>query len=259
MPIIPVAGSLLNYRLDGPSDAPIIMLGNSLGTTLELWDDQLAAFARHFRVLRYDMRGHGRSSLGVELCSVERLAMDAVALLDTLGLASVHFCGLSLGGMVGMWLAAQAPDRLNRLVLCNTAASLGPEASWDARIAAVQSGGMTAIAAAVLERWFSPGFREREPEVVKRALHMLLNIDPAGYMAACGAARAADQRSNVARVRATTLVIAGQHDQATPPSEGRWLVELIEGARYLELPTAHLSNVESPVSFNAAVLGFLAG
>ena len=258
MPLIEVAGAELHYRLDGPADAPVVMLANSLGTTLELWNGQMAALTRHFRVLRYDMRGHGGSSIVAEHFDVERLARDAVGLLDALELSSVHFCGLSLGGVVGMWLGAQAPNRLHKLVLSNTAATLGPRSIWDIRIEAVEAHGMEAIASTVLERWFTPEFRERDRSAVARVRQMLLTIRPEGYILACGAAREADQRANAAVVQVPTLVIAGTHDQATPPSESRWLAEHVSGARYVELQAAHLSNIEAAAAFNETVLRFLA-
>ena len=258
MPLIEVAGAELHYRLDGPADAPVVMLANSLGTTLEMWDGQMAALTRHFRVLRYDMRGHGGSSVAVEHFDIECLAQDAVGLLDVLELSSVHFCGLSLGGVVGMWLGAQASNRLHKLVLSNTAPTLGPRLIWDLRIAAVERSGMEAIASNVLDRWFTPEFRKRDASAVARVRQMLLAIRPEGYVLACEAARAADQRANAVAVRVPSLVIAGTYDQATLPSEGRWLAEHVSGARYVELPAAHLSNIEAAAAFDDALLGFLA-
>jgi 3-oxoadipate enol-lactonase len=256
VPVIEVAGAELRYRFDGAPEAPVVMLANSLGTTLEMWDDQVAALEPHFRVLRYDMRGHG-GRLGPEPFGVERLARDAWALLDALGLARVHFCGLSLGGVVGMWLGARAPERLDKLALCNTAATLGAATLWNARIAKLESGGMEAIASSVLERWFTAGFREREPERFARLQRMLLAMPPAGYARACAAARDADLRTDVQRVRPRSLVLSGSHDQATPPAEGRWLATNLPRARYAELPVAHLSNIEAPAAFNQLVLDFL--
>lgn len=257
MPLLQIAGAEMHYRLDGPVSAPVILLANSLGTTLDLWDAQMLALTRHFRVLRYDMRGHGGSSIAVPHFDIERLGRDAVALLDALGLARVHFCGLSLGGVVGIWLGARASERLHKLALCNTAATLGARSTWDGRIRAVESGGMDAIVANVLERWFTPEFRERKPSDLARVQQMLRSIRPEGYTLACEAVRDADQRTNAERVRAPCLVIAGSHDRATPPAEGKWLAQQITGAHYVELEAAHLSNVEVPVAFNRALLEFL--
>ncbi|WP_437526398.1 3-oxoadipate enol-lactonase [Sorangium sp. So ce726] len=257
--MIEVAGGELHWRMDGPADAPVVMLANSLGTTLGMWDSQVPALTRRFRVLRYDMCGHGASSVPDAPFDIERLGRDAVALLDALELSRVHFCGLSLGGAVGMWLGAHARDRLHKLVLCNTAAAFGPASLWDARIEAVARGGMAAIAEAVLDRWFTAEFRQRDPAAVERVRQMLLTTRPEGYIPACAAVRNADQRANVVDVRAPTLVIAGARDSATPPSEGRWLAEHIAGARYAELPAAHLSNIEATPLFNESVLRFIAG
>jgi 3-oxoadipate enol-lactonase len=258
MTILDVVGAKLHYRLDGPVDAPVVMLGNSLGTTLDLWERQMPALTRHFRVLRYDMRGHGGSSIPDAPFDVERLALDAVAILDALGLARVRFCGISLGGMVGLSLGAQAPERLHSLVLCNSAATLGSRAGWDARIDAVVKGGMGAVAAGVLERWLSPEFRREEPGAAARLLRMLLAAPADGYVVACAAVRDADQRTLAACIRAPTLVVGGAKDHAAPPAESRWLAHRIAGARYVELAAAHLSNVEAAPHFNQRVLEFLA-
>lgn len=247
----------LHYRFDGPADAPVVMLSNSLGTDLGLWDGQVAALAKRYRVLRYDMRGHGGSSVPAGPYSVERLGHDVLALLDALDLTQVHFCGLSLGGMVGMWLGTHAAQRLRRLVLCSTATRIGPPDIWAARIAAVEQGGMAAIASSVLERWFTPNFRTRSLAAVERVRDMLLGTKPEGYIAACMAVRDTDQRESVKQVRTPTLVMAGTFDPATPPAEGRTIAQCIPGARYVELPAAHLSNIEAQADFNAALLRFL--
>lgn len=257
MAFVDVDGGRIHYRLDGPEDSPVLVLSNSLGTDLTLWDVQVAAFARPFRVLRYDSRGHGASTVTPGPYSIERLACDVIGLLDRLGIGRAHFCGLSIGGMVGIRLAAQAPERLDRLVLCNTAARIGPPEIWNARIEAVREGGMAVITAAVLERWFTPAFRERSPETVERVRRMLLATPPAGYIASCVAVRDMDQREALFRVRTPTLVISGTHDAATPPADGRFLAESIPGARYLELEAAHLSNLEAADRFTEAVLHFL--
>jgi 3-oxoadipate enol-lactonase len=258
MPVMDLGDVELYYRLDGPVDAPVVMLANSLGTTLAAWEPQMPALLPHFRVLRYDMRGHGGSSAPPVAFDIARLARDALALLDALALARVHFCGLSLGGVVGMRLGAHAPHRLHKLALCNTAPTFGPRAAWDARIAAVVRGGMASVTGMVLERWFTPEFREHDPAAVEQVRRMLLAAGPEPYILACAAVRDADERASAAAVRTPTLVIAGARDRATPPSEGRWLAQLIPGARYVELEAAHLSNVEAAEPFNACLLEFLA-
>jgi 3-oxoadipate enol-lactonase len=257
--MIDIASAVPRYRLDGPTHAPLLLLANSLGTRLELWEGQMPELTRHFHVLRYDLRGHGPSALGLSTFGLERLGQDVIALLDGLQVPRVHFCGLSLGGAIGAWLGAHAPERLDRLVLCNTAATFGRRSAWDARIEAVAKGGMAAITPTVIARWFTPEFREREPDAVEVVQRMLLANDPDGYMSACAAVRDIDQRTSVAEVRAPTLVVAGACDRVTPPSEARWLAQQIAGARYVELAAAHLSNIEARAPFNAELLDFLRG
>jgi 3-oxoadipate enol-lactonase len=248
---------LPGYVFDGPSRAPVLVLASSLGSTVAMWDAQMPALSRYFRVLRYDLRGHGASPPSHEPFDIGALGADVLELLDELGLDRVHFCGLSLGGMIGLWLGSHAPSRLERLVLCNTAAKLGPPEMWNARIDAVRERGMAAIAPAVIERWFTPDFRQQNPAEVERARQVLLATDAGGYAAACAAIRDMDQRAEALEVRVPALIVAGNHDVATPPSESRWLSERIHGARLVELDAAHLSNIEAAVPFTAALLDFL--
>jgi 3-oxoadipate enol-lactonase len=247
----------LHYTIDGAPDAPVLVLSNSLGTDLSMWVPQMAALASQFRVLRYDTRGHGQSGVTPGPYSVAQLGQDVIALLDHLGIASAHFCGLSMGGMTGMWLAIHHPQRIKRLVLANTAALIGTAEAWNSRIATVNANGMAAIIPGVLERWFTAGFRERDPDAVAAIVAGLLRTSPEGYGANCGAVRDMDQRVEVAAIRAPTLVIAGTHDLATPPASGKLVADHIAGAAYLELNAAHLSNIEQPAAFTDAVLTFL--
>jgi 3-oxoadipate enol-lactonase len=249
-------GCCIAWALDGPEGAPVLMLSNSLGTTMEMWRPQLAAFTARFRVLRYDTRGHGRSDAPPGGYGLDRLGRDAIELLDALGLGRVHFCGLSLGGMTGQWLGARAPDRIDRLVLANTAAVMGPPSAWDARIVTVRQQGMAALTDAILERWFTPEFRA-VPEGAAFVRDQLLATDPAGYAGCCAAIRDMDLRPLLGRIAAPTLVITGSRDPATPPADSTLIVESIPGARQLMLDAAHLSNVEQPEAFTTAVLDFL--
>jgi 3-oxoadipate enol-lactonase len=257
MPFIDASGGRIHYRMEGPSQAAMLVLSNSLGTNLALWGQQMAAFSRHFRVLRYDSRGHGESSITAGPHTIELLARDVLALLDHLEVNRGHFCGLSLGGMVGMWLAAHAPDRIGKLVLANTAAYMGPAESWNARIDAVCRGGLGAIVESVIQRWFTPLFRERSSDDVERVRKMMLATPVDGYVACCTAIRDMDQRADLGTISSPTLVIGGRHDLATPPAGSRDMVEAIRGAAYLELAAAHLSNVEAADAFNSVVLDFL--
>jgi 3-oxoadipate enol-lactonase len=259
MPILEYGRQRIHYRCDGADTAPPLVLSNSLGTDLGLWQAQVPALAERFRVVRYDTRGHGGSSIADGPLRIDDLASDVLRLIDALGIERAHFCGLSLGGMIGMWLGTHAPERIDRLVLANTSARIAPPELWEARIAAVRAGGMARIVDAVLERWFTTGFRAREAETVARIRRMLETTPAEGYIACCAAIRDMDQRESVAAIRAPTLVIAGSADVATPPENARVLVERIAGARYHELPTAHLSNIEEAAAFTAAVVAFLAG
>jgi 3-oxoadipate enol-lactonase len=246
-----------NYRFDGPKGAPVLVLSNSLGTNFDMWAPQMDACTARFRVLRYDSRGHGRSAVTPGPYTIERLGRDVVALLDGLKIDQAHFCGLSKGGMVGMWLGVNAPHRFDRLVLCNTAAKIGTAELWDSRIDAVRRGGMAAIAESVIARWLTEEFRAREPVAVGRVRQMLLGTPPDGYAACCAAVRDADQRAVIAQISRPTLVIAGTQDGATPPADTRRIADAVPGARYVELDASHLSNVEQAAAFNQAVLGFL--
>jgi 3-oxoadipate enol-lactonase len=259
MAMADVPGARLHYRLDGPADAPLVALANSLGTTLAMWDGQMEALTQKFRVLRFDMRGHGASSVSGDPVDVPCLGRDVLSLMDRIQATTALFLGLSLGGMVGLWLGVHAPQRLKKLVLSNTAAVIGSRSAWNARIDAVTKNGIENVADAVLGRWVTPEFRERAPGSVQRLRQMLLATSRAGYVAGCAAVRDMDLTESVAGVHVPTLVITGEFDSATPPSAGRWLAERIEGARLVELKAAHLSNIEAESAFNERVLGFLSG
>ncbi len=247
----------LFYRWDGPEHAPVAVFSNSLGTTHEMWDGQIAAFTKHFRVLRYDARGHGQSSVTPGPYRIEQLGGDVVGLLDALKLDRVHFCGLSMGGMVGMFLGANSAARFHKIVLCNTAAKIGTPDTWNARITAVQQGGLKAVAGAVIERWLTAGYRAAHPRETSEALGMLESGDAAGYVASCGAVRDMDYREKLGGIQVPALVVSGTHDPVTPPADGRYLAAQIPGAKYVELAAAHLSNIEARDDFNQQVLAFL--
>jgi len=259
MPFVSVSNSRIYYEMQGPSSAPVLLLSNSLGTNVGLWNPQVSEFAREFRILRYDMRGHGQSEVSPAPYSIQQLAQDVLALLDALNISAVHFCGLSIGGAIGMALAIRAPQRLQKVILCNTAAKIGTSESWNARIAAVRKGGMTAIVDPVLERWFTPDFRQRAPAAIAATGSMLLNTPAEGYIGCCEALRDMDLRDAIAQIRVPTLVIAGTCDSATTPTDARFLVNAITGSEYVELPAAHLSNVEAASQFTANTLRFLRG
>lgn len=258
MPYAEVDGARFFYRFDGPASAPVLTLCNSLGTDHTMWDPQVPVLAQKLRVLRYDRRGHGASAVTPGPYTIERLGRDALGLLDALGIARVRFCGLSLGGMTGMWLGAHAPDRIERLVLCNTAAQIGSPEPWNARIEAVRKGGMQSIESGVMARWFTARFLQDPTSMLGRMRQVLVGLSPEGYAACCAAVRDMDQRQSIARITAPTLVITGTHDAATPPAAGQLIAATIPGARYVELDAAHISNVEAADRFTEALAGFVA-
>ena len=248
----------LAHVIDGPEMKPVLVLSSSLGTTWELWDAQLGDLTRHFRVLRYDHPGHGNSEAPSSPITVEALVGGVVELLDRLELERVSFCGLSLGGMVGMALALGVSERVDRLALCCTAAFLGPPEGWHERARLVRAGGTGAIAEQVLERWFTQRFRTERPAEVARFLEMLEATPAGGYAACCEAIASWDARASLGAIRAPTLVISGADDVATPPRDGAFLAESIPAAELVILPgAAHLANVEQPELFNRALLGHL--
>jgi 3-oxoadipate enol-lactonase len=247
----------IHYVLSAPSTAPVLMLSNSLGTNLSMWDAQLAEFERHFSVLRYDTRGHGRTTVVPGPYNFEQLGGDVVALLDALKLERVHFCGLSMGGMTGLWLGLHAASRVRKLIVCSAAAKFGNAELWEKRIATVRQGGMKSISTQVVERWYTREFRERAPEAVRATLEMIEGTAAEGYVNCCGALRDSDLREDVANVRTATLIISGAHDPAATPADGHFLSSSIPGAQYSELNAAHLSNIEAPEEFTREVMRFL--
>ena len=257
MPIAQLPDAHIYYELRGADSLPAVMFSNSLGTTLEMWDPQLATFSEHFRILRYDTRGHGRSSIEPGDYTIAQLANDAISLLDFLRLDRISFCGLSMGGAIGMQLGAHTPHRFHKLVLCNTAAKFGTNDTWQARIQGVQAGGMKAVAGSVVERWYTPAFRDAQPIETQATLAMLESANPQGYLSNCAAVRDFDFRNSLHRVRVPSLVLTGTDDPVAPPAEAHFLADHIPGARYAELSAAHLSNVEARDGFNRHVLNFL--
>jgi 3-carboxy-cis,cis-muconate cycloisomerase/3-oxoadipate enol-lactonase len=257
MPTIDVSDLRMNYEQTGPAGAPVVVLSHSLGTDLTMWDAQARALEEAFRVVRYDLRGHGRTTASPGPYAIEQLARDVVGLLDVLGVARAHFCGLSIGGMIGIWLGAHAPERVLRLVLSNTAERIGTTEGWTERIEAVRAGGLSSIAAAVTDRWFSPAFRAAAPEVVEKARARLESTTPEGYVGCCAAIRDADLRADLSFIAAPTLVIAGRNDPATTPADGRRLADAIPRARYVELDASHLSCLEAAAPFTSAAYAFL--
>jgi 3-oxoadipate enol-lactonase len=251
MAFIETRGARIHYAIEGVDSAPVLAFSNSLGTNYSMWDPQAHELRKKFRILRYDTRGHGESD------AIEQLGNDFLGLLDELHLGAAHFCGLSMGGMIGMWLGIHVPSRLHKLVLCNTGAKIGTEESWRSRIEAVQKGGMKSIASGVMERWFTATFRANEPATVARIQKILEETDPEGYVACCAAVRDYDCREQLQKISTQTLVITGAHDPATPPGDGRFVAAHIPGAKHAELNAAHLSNIEDGARFTGELVAFL--
>ncbi|MBU8918967.1 3-oxoadipate enol-lactonase [Bacillus sp. FJAT-29953] len=259
MNFIDVNGVRLHYRFDGAEELPVVVLSNSLGTDLTMWDPQIEELTKYFRVLRYDTRGHGASDVPAGPYSIDQLGQDVVGLLDGLGIERAHFAGVSMGGMTGMWLALNAPERLGKLALCNTAAFIGPREIWDTRISAVQNSGMGPISEGVIARWFTESYVQQGPEEVEQVKKVFLETAADGYAAACAAVRDMDERDTVENITVPTLVISSKDDLATPPRDGQYLTGQIEGARYVELEGSHLSNIETSKEFTKALVDFLRG
>ncbi len=256
MPTAKLADAEIYYEFRGNEAAPVVVLSNSLGTNLRMWDAQIAEFTKHFRLLRYDTRGHGGSTVTPGPYSIPQLSNDVLHLLDTLNLSKVHFCGVSMGGMTGLYLGAHFPDRFHKIAACSTAAKIGTEESWNARIDTVRRVGMKAIATAVLDRWFTQSYRASHPGELTRMQGMLEAADPEGYIANCAAVRDADLRPSLSGSKVPVLVISGTHDPGTPPAEGRYLTEHIPGSRFFELSASHICNIEAQIVFNREVLSF---
>lgn len=250
----------LHHVLEGPEDAPVLVLSNSLGTTLEMWDPQAEVLRGRFRLVRYDHRGHGGSPVPGGPYAIADLGRDVLALLDRLGIERFHFAGLSVGGMVGTWVAGEVPGRVERLVLLCTSALLGPREMWDARIAAVREGGMEAVTESVLERWLTPAFRQRQPETAAWVGGQLRGTPPEGYAATCAAIRDMDLRGRLGTIGAPTLILAGAEDPATPPEHAERIHGSIRDSRLVVVPgAAHLANIERPELVTGEMVEHLAG
>jgi 3-oxoadipate enol-lactonase len=249
----------LHHRINGPFDAPVVVLSNSLGASMEMWASQVPALSTRFRVLRYDQRGDGGSPVPPGPYDIADLGRDVLDLLDRLEIERVHFCGLSIGGMTGMWVAVNAPQRIDRLVLLCTTAYFGTPETWIERAATVRAHGTEAVADGGTERWFTPAFREREPDTVARFRAMIAAQPRDGYAELCGALERLDLRAELPKIRAPTLVIAGADDPAAPPDpHGKLLAGTIPGARLEVLrPAAHLANVEQAEAVTDLILEHL--
>lgn len=246
-----------HYQLDGEKGLPVVVLSNSLGTTLDMWAAQVELFSQHFQVLRYDTRGHGESIVSPGPYQFEQLARDVVNLLDGLGIEKAHFCGISMGGQTGQWLGIHAGHRFNKLVLCNTAAKIGTPEGWNDRARLVSGQGMGPVADTTISRWFTADFAEQNPAKVNPLINLLRQTSPAGYAACCQALAQADFRDTISQISNPTLLVAGLHDPVTTPADADFMAARIAGSQRADVSASHISNVEATDAFNQAVLDFL--
>jgi 3-oxoadipate enol-lactonase len=248
----------LHYEFRGKRGSPALAFTGSLGTDLTMWLPQADVLKPHFCTLRYDIRGHGASEVPPGPYSMEDLGSDLVALLDRLGIERASLCGLSIGGMISMWVAAHVPDRVHRLVLCCTSAQLGPRESWLERAAIVRADGVQAVADAVLDRWFTPEFAQSHPDVIERMRAQLLATPREGYAGCCEAIAAMDLTGDLPSITARTLVVSAAEDPSTPPEHGRRIAELIPGARFELVENArHIASIEQADVITALIDDFL--
>jgi 3-oxoadipate enol-lactonase len=245
------------HRVDGPEDAPVLVLSNSLGSTSDMWDPQVPALTERFRVIRYEIRGHDSAPVPDGPYSLDDLGGDVVALLDRVGVERAHLAGLSLGGMTGMWLAVNAPERIDRLVLMCTSAMLAKDHDWPLRARTVREKGTGAVADAVVERWFTPAYVAANPDVAERMRKMVADTPPEGYAGCCDAIDAMDLVEDITAIRAPTLVIAGREDPATPPRHAHQIAGKIPGARLELVDAAHLASYERPDEVTELMLNHL--
>jgi 3-oxoadipate enol-lactonase / 4-carboxymuconolactone decarboxylase len=257
LPFATIDNARMFYRLEGNVGRPVLVLAHSIGTDLALWELQVNDLLPHFQILRYDVRGHGASDSPPGEYSVEMLGKDLIALTDALGIPKFAFCGLSLGGAIGQWVAAHVPERITHLVLANTSPQFVPRSNWESRIASVRQGGMAAIVDVVMQRFFSAETLAQKNPHAASIRSIFLGTSIAGYTGCCAALRDVDHTTLLANIKAPTLIIVGDRDVSTPwAGHGEKLAQGIPGARTLHLEAAHLSNIERPRSFTAALLEF---
>lgn len=250
-------GAKLNVQIDGREGAPVLMFSNSLGTDLRMWDAQTAALADRFRIVRYDRRGHGKSDVPKGPYNMERLGLDVLSILNALKIDKINWCGLSMGGMVGQWLGANAPQRINKLILSNTSSWYPDKTPWNDRIKTVREKGLGSMVDGNMERWFTPGFIARAPEAIAKMKDMFVATNPDGYIACCEAVRDMDFRESNPKVSVPTLVIVGAQDPATPPAAGEAIRKAIPGAQLASLEAAHIANIEQPQGYTDTIVKFI--
>ncbi|MCT8125703.1 3-oxoadipate enol-lactonase [Alishewanella sp. BS5-314] len=247
----------LYYQTAGDPANPALLLSNSLGTRWQMWQPQLAALTKHFYLISYDSRGHGESDKPAGPYSLTRLGQDALCVLGALGIKKAHFCGISMGGLTGLWLAVYAPERFLKIVVANTAAKIGTKEGWQSRAAAVREQGLAELAKSAPQRWFTPGFIRKHAALVEQLTDTLAEQDKEGYAACCDALAEADLRADLSRIQLPLLVIAGSADPVTTVADAEAIVQACPSASLVSLKASHISNLEQPAAFNRALSQFL--
>lgn len=257
MPKFTTSSTQIHYQVNGNPTRPALLFSNSLGTDLTMWDAQANALSDDFYVIRYDTRGHGHSSRDGARFGIDSLGLDVLALMDHLSLNQVIFCGISMGGLIGQWLALNRPERLDKLIIANTATKIGKEEGWLSRANAVLESGMDSVADGAAARWFTPGFVTSQATLVSGMIETLRHTDARQYAYCCLALANTDFRRTINRIKSPTLVIGGEHDPVTTMSDAKSMQQAIEASMLCALNASHLSNVEKPGEFNEALNEFL--
>lgn len=257
MPIFQSNDAVINYQTFGDASKPALVFSNSLGTNYGMWQKQFNAFKENFFVICYDTRGHGSSSAPQGPYTLEQLGQDVVNLLDHLNVAKASFCGISMGGLTGQWLAINKPERFNHVIVCNTAAKIGQEAAWLDRAKLVREQGLQPIASTAASRWFTDPFIQSQAAVVENLSNDLAAGSAEGYASCCEALAKADVREQLKDITVPVLVIAGKQDPVTTVADGQFMVDRIPNAKLFEIDASHISNVEKPEDFNQAVNAFI--
>lgn len=258
MPTFTSNDAQINYQTFGDASKPALVFSNSLGTKYSMWQPQIEHFQQDYYVICYDTRGHGGSEAPQGPYSLEQLGQDVVNLLDHLNIAKAAFCGISMGGLTGQWLAIHKPERFSQVIVCNTAAKIGQEQAWQDRAALVREQGLAPIAATAASRWFTNPFIQSNPAVVAELSNDLGAGSPEGYANCCEALAKADVREQLSSIQIPVLIIAGQQDPVTTVADGQFMQQRIANSKLFEINASHISNIEQPEAFNQAVQTFLA-
>lgn len=248
-----------NYKISGTPNSPVLVFSNSLGADMGMWDELVPYLLPYFRVLQYDTRGHGSSEVTENPYTIELLGNDVIALLEELKIEKAHFCGLSMGGLIGQWLAIHHPERIQKLILSNTDAKIGTAETWNDRIHTITQDGMQAIVEGTMERWFTEDFRKNNPSRIAEIKAVFAGNNPLGYANSCAAVRDADFREDVKKIKAETLVVTGDEDAVTNVAQAEALAKNISNAKLKILPARHLSGTELPETYAEMLVHFIVG